>query len=190
MDTSDNGVIYMNTTFELKKAYTNPTFTKYWIEQILDHDAQKVCPYGMECVKRNYPETYALWCDYVAMWQKELVAYIIPVRRTPRYIRVLHSTRLCTVKYRIRVDCEGVEFISIDNVCISADQRCDDVPESIIETYGHNAKLRGKQLRYICMFQQLEEYGYASLNMPDGMKMISGVAELQKVMNWDAIKPR
>lgn len=179
----------MKTVFELKKAYTNPTFTKYWLEQLLDLDEKKVCPYGMECVKRNYPETYALWCDYVAVWKKKLVMCVIPVRLTSRYFHAIYSSGLATFKKRIQIDCEGVEFISVNNICISADQLYHDDSQFILDTYVRNAELRGKQMRYINAFQQLEEYGYASLYSLNGTKMISDVSELQKVMNWDAIKP-
>ena len=181
---------YVKTEFELKKAYTNPAFTKYQIEKMLTRYEQRVCPYGMECIRRNYPETYALWCDYVAMWKKELVIYVIPMRRTSRYLHEMRSNSLSIVKHKIQIACDEVEFISIDNVCISADQQCHEVLESIIDVYEHKMELIGKQLRYMHIFQQLEEYGHASLYSPNGTKMISDVAELQKVLNWDVIKPR
>ena len=178
----------MKTKFELKKVYTNPTFTKYQVEKILAHYKQRVCPYSMEYIRRSYPDTYAIWCDYVAMWKKELVVYIIPVRRTSRYLCVARTDRLPTSTHKIQTDCEGVEFISIDNICISADQQCHADSEYIVDACERNAELRGKQLRYMHLFQHLEEYGYASLYSPDGTKRISNVAELQEIMNWDTIK--
>lgn len=154
----------MNSTFQLNKVYSNAAFyaAEADIALFVAHfhlslykDKPERCPWPKA---RKYSQE-------IVNEIKETFSYFVPVRRTKHYLCFMENGKY-KVRYKIRKDSEGNEFVLIDRISLNATDLLNMSVNKAKETYDITFNELYNKMEFLEKLTEVEEYNYTYIAKP------------------------
>lgn len=163
-DTEHNYNKSMNNTFQLNKVYSNAAFYAAEANIALFLARFQLSLYKDEPERCPWPKARK-YAQEIINEVKEVFTYFVPVRRTKHYLCFAKNGEN-KVRYKIRKDSEGNEFVLIDGMSLNATDLLNITTNEAKETYDNIFNELGNKMQFLEKLIEIEEYNYTYILVP------------------------
>lgn len=157
------GTIYSNIDICAVRGENFRRYMSFYVELYKDHPED--CP---------WPKAQALYKKLIEKYEKGMIDYFIPFKRTKCFI-TFKSAYGYISKKKIYKDEDGIEYILYENKRVGADEYAS---ETLRQVRANLEQQRQYDTRYIKYLSHLEEYGYVYLSNLDKVTSIEALNEV------------
>lgn len=148
----------MNNIFQLNKIYSNVAFYAAEADYALFLARFQLSLYKDEPERCPWPKARK-YSQEIVNEVKETFSYFVPIRRTKHYLCFMKNGKN-KVRYKIRKDIEGNEFVLIDGISLNANDLLNMTPNEAKEKYDITFNELVNKMQFLEKLIEIEEYGY------------------------------